>query len=1040
MTFHHACLAACFAWALGTGSAAEPMRTGTAADAFPTPATPEPSPGTAADVLLSYQNLLSAYKAADDTDRQLKQFARFVPTGQRVDVTLYYQVWQAGSDYNAKILRDIHPFPDQVAMKREAHRILSDQHRPWQYEKVETTVTGTGEFVSQGAPVYKEFQRTTGNEPLHLRPKAAAFVDWNNHLREREEWLTKQKTIWDEKPLDPKGERMVFGTDGRLEKAATAAEASRQQADFEARLHALRAMSHLAKEDPSIRMAIEAGQELVDRAHQDPKAPLGDPKGILAGRKEGELIAGRLQIQRIAMDPQTRQFIVEGRRGEVGLDVDLLATALRLTCQKESLYFSLDPVRYEDDAFRQREETLEDEILQRLDHEPALAQRIHAVGFRVADAKGEANLIAILKQLDPSLAARADQEIPRESQLVFDPPWLAQTHFGEILYRADRSLKELAGAISPWTELPSRVRKVEGSLPPRLWDDDSEDAEANKLAALLGRKTNKATFKFDAVRLWFTPGGVQAASAGWLDLAQVQPMLNIRATDKDHDVGIQQLTLIEQSTGATTTHELHGLESLVTEKPAMVRHYETAARHLNENFDSYSKELPEWEELRQLFRAWLLAIWIRQQHPIADRDLLERLPPPSPPTAPLPQTIRKPLHLIAALKPSQGNRPPEITSVSIAGGIGFKTFRLRSEGGSANSPFLEGAGSDSGLLGYPRFPGAKAWTQGDSVFVRIGIPGLSAEGPGGCVWLGDEPRGSLSSLEGYTQYRDGLLARHGNCVYWARAAYGAWGVAWMGLVAAIWIFLKHRNRGLPVWRLALIMLAGSLWAVLLWVCIAKAPTHFVKQWGRAPWFLSLVWLACGAFFIWVTRPETRARLGGAGFIRFWLLAFAHGFGLTILLLGIWSSSGFLRPLLGVEFAILLLQASEDLWAVIWMPVAWVLTRLRKTIAVPFRPWACLLGTGIILLFVGPDWKQFRQSWASDYHLEVTTAGRPLTPVGPEVLYPQMAQAEGLRLTTVSDQRHGIYPLLLAAALALTLSQLGVRNNDPRSPNHSPLPT
>ena len=118
---------------------------------------------------------------------------------------------------------------------------------------------------------------------------------------------------------------------------------------------------------------------------------------------------------------------------------------------------------------------------------------------------------------------------------------------------------------------------------------------------------------------------------------------------------------------------------------------------VNQHFDSYAEAFPEWAALRQVFRAYVFAIWLAKHDPDMARRLLAQLPPPRPPSNPLPDVWPDPRLLVMRLGPEPGS--VEIEQATVAGGVGFEQNLLKAVAGSTGggspgivSTFPSGAG------------------------------------------------------------------------------------------------------------------------------------------------------------------------------------------------------------------------------------------------------------------------------------------------------------------------------------------------------------
>jgi hypothetical protein len=149
----------------------------------------------------------------------------------------------------------------------------------------------------------------------------------------------------------------------------------------------------------------------------------------------------RLSASLGAIEYKDGQIIFSGSSApQEGVDAALLLTAMRAACEPGDPYFSLDP----DDgpAWSRQASQVFDEFWSRvrsrfdIDGAPGWDKRLPS-GFQVHSILAEREYSQLWHELSQRYPAL-------KSRLVFRPEWLRNTRFGEILYRADVLLKELA--------------------------------------------------------------------------------------------------------------------------------------------------------------------------------------------------------------------------------------------------------------------------------------------------------------------------------------------------------------------------------------------------------------------------------------------------------------------------------------------------------------------------------------------------------------------------------------------------------------------
>jgi hypothetical protein len=297
------------------------------------------------------------------------------------------------------------------------------------------------------------------------------------------------------------------------------------------------------------------------------------PGGVLLSPAAAGKLGDGLTIDEVEYVPGSREVKVTGRNSVMGLDADLLAMTLRLAFAYQHVpYFSLNPHESHGENWVAARKFIGEEVSERLQQDSAFAERVRENAFKIADHTGQPHLVSYLDQIDPALAASVSRRMPMNMDLVFEPKWLKRTRLGEILFISDQSLKELWRGAAVWTRGPSRALTVGTHIAPKFWGE---------------RDT--------VSRWWFTPGGQVGEAGNVLDLSHVQPVLQTeRVADVTHDPLFDPLSSVADQDDPWTRAVLG---------------------EVNRHFESYSQALPEWEGLRQVFRAYVFAIWLAKHDP-----------------------------------------------------------------------------------------------------------------------------------------------------------------------------------------------------------------------------------------------------------------------------------------------------------------------------------------------------------------------------------------------------------------------------------------
>jgi hypothetical protein len=156
------------------------------------------------------------------------------------------------------------------------------------------------------------------------------------------------------------------------------------------------------------------------------------------------------------------RIVFSGRSG-TGRTVDtaLFMTSLRLACEEQDPYFSLDPDdgrAWSDEGKRASKElfdVIESDL--RLDGKNWGKHLRSGLRFTSVSAR---------RDYPVQWASIASRYKNLRTRLVFKPKWLSQTRFGEILYKGDVLLKELSGGVPTIDpkEKDLRAGRVDGYL------------------------------------------------------------------------------------------------------------------------------------------------------------------------------------------------------------------------------------------------------------------------------------------------------------------------------------------------------------------------------------------------------------------------------------------------------------------------------------------------------------------------------------------------------------------------------------------------
>jgi hypothetical protein len=247
-----------------------------------------------------------------------------------------------------------------------------------------------------------------------------------------------------------------------------------------------------------------------------------------------------------------------------------------------------------------------------------------------------------------------------------------------------------------------------------------------------------------------------------LDLSQVQPVLQTErvggsgSASYDLDLG-----------GGLKVHQeivIDPLASIVNKEDPWSK---AVVEEVNRHFDGYAKQFPEWEGLREVFKAYVFAIWLRKHDPAMGQRLLAQLPPPRPSDKPLPDLWPDPQLLIVRM--SEGADNLEIDQATIVGGVGFEHDLLKAVPGSSGGAMgiVSGLPSSAGFTPNP---------------IDDDVP---------------------ATVEGYVSWRTALLKERGYLWGWIRARLSPgelFTFAGIALVLALVSSWRARRERAPVSR------------------------------------------------------------------------------------------------------------------------------------------------------------------------------------------------------------------------------------------------
>lgn len=263
-----------------------------------------------------------------------------------------------------------------------------------------------------------------------------------------------------------------------------------------------------------------------------PRAP-GAPSTPGASSTPGGISLSKAAASRMALNITLEgayykdgRLVLSGREtSEQTLDSALLLTALRAACETGDPYFSLDP---DSGAWLEEGEKAFATLWERVKADVGWERRVKADQRTVRSHSLLVRNIWARRDYPQLWSAIASEYPHLRSQLVFRPLWLQQTRFGEILYKADVLLKELASGTSVLEPGPLRAAGVDGYV------SQLGRENANSLfASVHGQKIEK---KWKASRLWFDIAPRTPTAGGGFDAQTIRSGADreLFATLKEH--------------------------------------------------------------------------------------------------------------------------------------------------------------------------------------------------------------------------------------------------------------------------------------------------------------------------------------------------------------------------------------------------------------------------------------------------------------------------------------------------------------------------
>lgn len=316
-----------------------------------------------------------------------------------------------------------------------------------------------------------------------------------------------------------------------------------------------------------------------------PGTPAKEPGGIKFSSSRAAELARALDITSIEFDPARGSIMLAGTKSSQTFDLEVFADVLRLAAEVHEPFFSLD-----DSDPKEAQEVLarSGELLRKkYPSVRQVAQRIRALSPAPVRHGGRDYYYTTLDAFDPEIVKSAGRGRDFTTKLVFSPAWLRHSKVGQILYEADLAIKGVAGGFvdHDGALTPALVWDLPGFDP--MWLQREDRARAGRANFVLARSS------------------VTYRGANRLDLSEVRP----------------ELYVTERRPGTNEDLKPSERDSKVS-------------AHFDQNWQAYVARVPEIARLHMVYRAYVAARFLADQHPgLAERiqKMPRSLPPEQPP-------------------------------------------------------------------------------------------------------------------------------------------------------------------------------------------------------------------------------------------------------------------------------------------------------------------------------------------------------------------------------------------------------------------------
>jgi len=359
-----------------------------------------------------------------------------------------------------------------------------------------------------------------------------------------------------------------------------------------------------------------------------------EPGGIKFSSARAAELAATIDISSIAFDAARGRIVVSGGKGQDTFDLDMFADLLRLAVEVDEPFFSLDPA--DSVAFDNRSARLIAEIDRKYPQGENLVEAIVRAAPPPLIRGNRRYYYTTVEALDPDLAARAAQGQNLAVQLVFSPAWLRYSKVGKVLYEADLAIKAVATGF---------VETEGGLVPvPQAWGVPEYEP------------------------LWLQPGPRDGGGRANFELSKAKVAL-----------GQGKVDLSSVHPGLYFTQRAAGTNRDLPPSPADL----ALSAHFEKHWQLYADSVPEIGRLVTVFRAYVAARFLVENHPGLKTRILSfarDLPPEQPPISVVYPTVLRIAMEGEKAVPLSGNTYASL-NVGFSGGIVFGVDKK--DGGTA---------------------------------------------------------------------------------------------------------------------------------------------------------------------------------------------------------------------------------------------------------------------------------------------------------------------------------------------------------------------